>query len=207
MTTDTKIDTRKFVALLTQRKKDDGSAWYCEEDIASMFPGIDNKTLMGHIIRTVRMENDLEPERLAKPEKMIFARKLLAETNGEVTPEVAALWKEKFGQDSMPGPIRKSVRVYMGLEDGFFKNTHPGHKKPKEEEVAVTPELREALNMVKHVEEIQREINQIDRNIDDLKIDREKLQVKLDHYKPVMAQLRALGQAVTGVRNKAQELV
>lgn len=204
MTTETKIDTRKFVALLQQRITKDGAAWYSSEDLHELFHDVPASAFSA-LMRGVKAELGRDVERLKQPEKTLYARALLKESNGVATPEVNALWKEKFGQDFIPGPIAKSARIYLGLE----KEWMPAKKEPTaaEEEVAVPAEMREALNMVKHVEDLQKKINDLDASIDALEQEKEGLQQKLDVYKPVMAQLRQLAQAIGHVRSKANELV
>jgi hypothetical protein len=132
-------------------------------------------------------------EKLAARERIAFLAEELRETEGRLSDGIRARFRERFGRD-VEGPTVRAARVSLGLTSN-----------PKAAAAPVVPgELREALNMVGHVERLQAQQIALEEQIEDLEAKRDEVKRQIDAYKPVLGQLRALQQAVNVVRTKAE---
>lgn len=182
----------KFKSLLIERRDRCGVAWYESRDAGL------GKAESGSLAKRARAELGFDLERRADGmgEKIEAMIELLKMSGGEMTADVARLYCERFKVDRISGPIAKAARVRLGLSKWNRSEKSAPSSPP------VPAELREALNIVGHVEKIQREANELDHQIDVLQGKRKALLQEIETYKPAMAALRTLSTAVSGVRSK-----
>lgn len=132
-------------------------------------------------------------------EKALFMVELLKQSEGKITEEVRSLYCEKFGGHRIPAPVLVGAKKRLGI----YVPPEAREREEKDAAPAMPGELREALNMVAHVEKLHRKKAALEEQIEALEQERKKVDVELDTYKPVLGQLRALQQAVNVVRTKA----
>jgi hypothetical protein len=199
-----RLEGERITGLIAQRLKNDGFPWYGDDETDVSL----NKSEKGVAVKLATQSLGVAlvyrggTDRVGMERLVFLANLFKQQGTGELTETVRSLFTERFPGTRANGPAIRRARELAGVEAPDAEHGNGKH----EDAVVMSPPLREALNMIGHVERLQKTVNGIEVKIEELEREKARLKVEIDLYKPAMSHLRALEQAVNGIKNKVGEL-
>jgi len=115
----------------------------------------------------------------------------------QLTPEVEAAYSAEHPKT----PLR-TVRMALSMQARHANgNSHQPKEPPP---MAIPSDMKEALLMVGSFERLNQKRAALSTQIDNLEIEIKKLDEELTHYKPILAHIRGLTQAVQAVKDSVR---